>query len=88
MIGYSTVTQKGQITIPAEIRRELNLLPKRQVIILAENDGAKVKLVPDVTTLRGSIKINKKFDINAMRKSAMHLVAQRHLKTKSHAETA
>ena len=36
MIGYSTVTQKGQITVPAAIRKNLGLHPNQKVIIIKQ----------------------------------------------------
>jgi len=38
MIGYSTVTQKGQITVPAGIREELGLLPRQKVVIIKQGE--------------------------------------------------
>ena len=55
MIGYSTVTQKGQITIPADIRQNLGLLPRTRVVVVQEADGAKIKPEIDLLSLRGSI---------------------------------
>lgn len=55
MIGYSTVTQKGQITIPVDIRQNLGLLPKTRVVVIQEADGAKIKPETDLLALRGSI---------------------------------
>jgi len=51
----STITTKGQITIPGEIRRHLKLKPGDRVEFLVEPDG-KVILVPaavDVSELKG-----------------------------------
>jgi antitoxin PrlF len=50
-----TITSKGQITIPSEIRRHLKLKPGDRVEFIVEPDG-KVILVPatvDVSELRG-----------------------------------
>lgn len=55
MIGYSTVTQKGQITIPADIRQNLGLLPRTRVVIVQEDDGANIKAETDLLSLRGSV---------------------------------
>ncbi len=51
----STVTSKGQTTIPGEIRRHLKLKPGDRVEFVVQRDG-KVVLVPatvDVSELRG-----------------------------------
>ncbi len=84
MIGYSTMTQKGQVTIPSDIRKDLGLLPRQQVVIMAESDGAKVRVIPAISSLRGSIKTRVKFNIKSMRKNAMKSVAKRYLKTLRH----
>ncbi len=80
MIGYSTVTQKGQVTIPAQMRHSLGLKRGQRVIITRNADGATIKSVPDFFSLRGSIKTHKKFDIKAMRKSAMKYVVGQYIK--------
>ncbi len=50
MSGYvTTVTQKGQVTIPGELRRVLNLKPKDRVAF--ELVGKEVWLRPVVSTL-------------------------------------
>ncbi len=51
----STITSKGQTTIPGEIRRHLKLKPGDRVEFVVERDG-KVVLVPatvDVAELKG-----------------------------------
>jgi len=54
-MAASTITNKGQTTIPREIRRHLNLRPGDRVEFIVEPDG-RVILVPatvDVSELRG-----------------------------------
>jgi len=51
----STITSKGQTTIPGEIRRHLKLKPGDRIQFIVEDDG-KVVLVPatiDVSELKG-----------------------------------
>ena len=43
------ITAKGQMTIPKEVRRTLNLKPSQKVIIVVEGDQAIIK------PLRGSL---------------------------------
>ena len=40
------VTQKGQVTIPLDIRRKLGLKPKDVVRFEVERDGVKLTLAP------------------------------------------
>ena len=56
-MAVSTVTSKGQTTIPGEIRRHLKLKAGDRVEFLVEKDG-KVVLVPatvDVRELKGCL---------------------------------
>ena len=53
----STITSKGQVTIPVEVRRHLRLREKDKVTFILEEGGA-VRLVPphypDIASLRGA----------------------------------
>jgi antitoxin PrlF len=54
-MALSTITSKGQTTIPGEIRRHLKLKPGDRVEFLVEPDG-KVVLMPatvDASELKG-----------------------------------
>lgn len=54
-MAASTITSKGQTTIPGEIRRHLRLKPGDRVEFVVEPDG-KVVLIPatvDVSELKG-----------------------------------
>lgn len=42
----TTVTQKGQVTIPAAVRASLGLKPKDKVIFEVEGDVAKLRRAP------------------------------------------
>jgi AbrB family looped-hinge helix DNA binding protein len=54
-MSEATMTSKGQITVPKEIRMKLRLKPGDRVRFVIEADG-KVRLWPakrDITSLRG-----------------------------------
>jgi AbrB family looped-hinge helix DNA binding protein len=54
-VAVSTITSKGQTTIPGEIRRHLKLKPGDRLEFIVEADG-KVVLMPatvDVSELKG-----------------------------------
>ena len=54
-MGFSTITSKGQTTIPSEIRRHLKLKAGDRIEFIVEADG-KVVLMPatvDVCELKG-----------------------------------
>lgn len=78
MIGYSTITQKGQVTIPALIRAALGLQPRQRVVIMKDATGAIIRPESDFFALYGSIKTRKKLNIAAMRKSGKKLLARRY----------
>ena len=59
----TSVTSKGQVTIPAEIREHLGIKPKDKVRFIADEDGT-VRLAPvktsSISELFGSVKPLKK----------------------------
>jgi antitoxin PrlF len=57
----SVLTSKGQMTIPKEVRKALNLRPSEKVIIVVEGDQAIIKpLKGNLLDIGGSIKISEK----------------------------
>ena len=52
----TTVTQKGQITVPKAMRDRLGIKAYGSVVIDADKDHIKVKPVQDVVDLAGSFK--------------------------------
>ncbi|MBI3576981.1 hypothetical protein HY086_03015 [Candidatus Gottesmanbacteria bacterium] len=78
MIGYSTITQKGQVTIPASIRAVLGLQPRQRVVIMQDATGAVIRPESDFFSLYGSVKTKKKLNIRAMRTSAKKLITRRY----------
>lgn len=66
----TTITQKGQATIPGNIRKKLGLKPNSRIIFeLINEKEARFTPVTDFFTLQGSIKSAKPFDIQAMDKT-------------------
>lgn len=59
-MGITSVTKKGQVTIPVAVRRALHIKPKDRVEICIEGDGATIKKIPDVGELQGSISVPKR----------------------------
>ena len=43
---YSSVSPKGQITLPADLRKKLGIKPKDHVRIVEQEDGIFIKRVP------------------------------------------
>ncbi len=65
----TTVTQKGQATIPAHIRAKLGIKPNTKVVFELKNNEASIRPVADFFTMKGSVKSGKPFNIQAMEKA-------------------
>jgi len=61
MTYSTTITQKGQITIPKMMREALKLkIGQRLSLELEEEkEGIKLKIYPDILELAGTIKVKK-----------------------------
>lgn len=55
-----SITSQGQISIPIDIRRALGLDKMQKALVSVENKKMIVEPVPDILSLRGSVKTNKK----------------------------
>ena len=78
MIGYSVVNTKGQVTIPAMIRKSLRVEPGVRVVVTKIGDGVMVKQVPDIFSLRGSVTPRTRpEDFKAMRKKFIEYLGSR-----------
>ncbi|AXE39065.1 AbrB/MazE/SpoVT family DNA-binding domain-containing protein [Acidipropionibacterium virtanenii] len=53
---YSTITSKGQITLPAEARRALGLHAGQKVAVHIEDDRLVIDRPDDISTLRARIR--------------------------------
>ena len=58
----TTITQKGQATIPVYIRRKLRVKSGEKVVFEERGDEVVVKAVPDFLSLMGALKTDKKYD--------------------------
>ena len=77
----TTVTQKGQATIPAHIRKRLGIKPNTKIVFeLKSNNEVSIKPVTDFFTMKGSIKSDKPFDIQAMEKAVEDAIVNRYVK--------
>lgn len=56
---YSTVTSKGQTTIPGEVRNALQIKAGDRLIYSLEGDHVVVRVHPGLAALRGSIDSDK-----------------------------
>jgi bifunctional DNA-binding transcriptional regulator/antitoxin component of YhaV-PrlF toxin-antitoxin module len=74
----STITDKGQTTVPRRIRQALNVNPGQRLEWTARADGtAVVQPQPSALDLFGSLKSRKKFPGRAAERiAAMHAAAK------------
>jgi len=71
------VSEKGQVTLPAAIRKKLNIGQGSYVRIVAS--GKEIRLIPEtksLSSLRGIVKINGEQDFKMIRGTAMGEVAR------------
>ena len=73
----STVTSKGQVTIPKEIRILLKIEPSDKIDFLVENGRVILKPLKTLQSLRGSVSAKGKGDLNTERKVAKISVSKR-----------
>ena len=76
----TTVTQKGQATIPAVIRKILGIKPNSKVVFELNGNGAYIKPVKDFFAMKGSVKSNKPFDVRAMEKAVEDALVTKYVK--------
>lgn len=60
----TTVTQKGQATIPAHIRKKLGLTPGQKVLFEERAYEVVIKKILSLEELKGSLKSNIKYSDN------------------------
>lgn len=77
----SSVTQKGQATIPAPIRQRLGIKPNTKIVFELKN-GHEVSLKPvlDFFSMKGSVKSKKPFNIPAMDKAVEEAIKNKYVK--------
>ncbi len=56
---HSTVTKKGQTTIPGEVREALNIKPGDRLEYAVEGDRVTFRVHPGVRSLRGALASGK-----------------------------
>lgn len=78
----TTVTQRGQVTIPAEVRRLLNAKPRSKVAFRVENGTVRLMLVEfTVEQVLGSVKpMRQPEDLEELSRIAKEEKVQRSLR--------
>ena len=80
----STVTQKGQATIPAPVRRKLGIKPGQKVIFEEKNGDIILHPPIDISSLRGSLKskVKVKYSDKKADEAIGRMFAQEYAKTR------
>lgn len=73
----STVTTKGQVTIPKTVRGRLGIRPNDRVDFLVKDDHAILVPVKPLSRLRGAMKVRAGSSLAAERRAAKRAVAAR-----------
>jgi AbrB family looped-hinge helix DNA binding protein len=76
----STVTSKGQITIPKEIRLFLKIKPSDKIDFAIENGQVVLRPLKTLKDLRGSIPPKGKGDISIERQQAKIAISKKFMK--------
>ncbi len=79
----STLTAKGQTTIPREIREYLNLTAEDKIVYIPDGDKVYLRLLRGtILDIKGTLKhkVNKAIDFHALREAVKGKVAEDTLK--------
>jgi antitoxin PrlF len=72
----SKVSSKGQVTLPIEARKHLNIQPGVRVRFVLEKDSIRIVPVESgIETLRGTIEVSEPQDFKVVRHQAMKELA-------------
>ena len=76
---HSTVTRKGQTTIPGEIRKALQIKPGDKLQYAVEGDHATIRVHPGTRSLKGALasKKGKKMSFGEIRDAAARAARDR-----------
>ena len=76
----TTLTQKGQATIPVAIRKKLGIKSGHSIIFEEQEQTVVVKAAPSLESLMGSLKTKIKYDKKKAYKAVGEMLAKRHEK--------
>jgi antitoxin PrlF len=71
-MSHSTVTRKGQTTIPGQIRKALQIKPGDKLRYVVEGDHATIRVHPGTRSLEGALasKKGRKMSFGEIREAA------------------
>ena len=78
-MAHSTVTRKGQTTIPGKIRKALEIKPGDRLEYVVEGDHATIRVHPGTRSLKGALasKKGKKMSFGEIRDAAARAARDR-----------
>ena len=76
----TTVTQKGQVTIPSAIRKMTGIQSQQRVTVTTDGENIVIKPAVDFFSLRGSLKTNIKYDKKKINKAIGEMLAERNFR--------
>lgn len=78
-MAHSTVTRKGQTTIPGEIRKALRIKPGDKLQYAVEGDAVTIRVHPGTRSLKGVLasKKGKKMSFGEIREAAAKVALSR-----------
>jgi len=78
-MAHSTVTKKGQTTIPGKIRKALQIKPGDRLEYMVEGDHATIRVHPGTRSLKGVLasKKGKKMSFGEIREAATRAALSR-----------
>lgn len=76
----TTITQKGQVTIPVYIRRKLGVESGQKIVFEERGNEVVVKAIPDFLSLMGSVKTKVKYDKRKANQVVGKYLAEQHRK--------
>ena len=79
MMISTSITQKGQVTIPISIRKKLGLKTGQKVAFTDRGKDVVIEPIPNFLDLMGSLKTRKKINPKAWDKAIGKYFAKRHL---------
>ncbi len=76
---HSTVTRKGQTTIPGKIRKALQIKPGDKLQFVVEGDHATIRVHPGTRSLKGTLasKKGRKMSFGEIREAAAKAARER-----------
>ena len=76
MAGYAKVSSKGQVTLSADIRKNLNIKPGMYLSVVEDGEGIYMSPVKEnLSSLRGTVAVDGVQDFKEIRHQSMEDLA-------------